>query len=67
LLELIESTVAGLGYELVEFEKAPRGLVRVFIDFSSTLMQKKRVRSPSRIARRRRISCRTSSRSKTCL
>jgi Uncharacterized protein conserved in bacteria len=33
LLELIESTLAGLGYELVEFEKAPRGLVRVFIDF----------------------------------
>lgn len=33
LLELIESTLSGLGYELVEFEKAPRGLVRVFIDF----------------------------------
>lgn len=33
LLELIESTLSGLGYELVEFEKAARGLVRVFIDF----------------------------------
>ncbi|MBP0597644.1 ribosome maturation factor RimP [Herbaspirillum sp. LeCh32-8] len=33
LLELIESTLSGMGYELVEFEKAPRGLVRVFIDF----------------------------------
>lgn len=33
LLELIESTLTGMGYELVEFEKAGRGLVRVFIDF----------------------------------
>ncbi len=32
LLELIESTLSGMGYELVEFEKAARGLVRVFID-----------------------------------
>ncbi len=33
LLELIEKTVAGLGYELVDFEQAARGLWRVFIDF----------------------------------
>jgi len=33
LLELIESTLTGMGYELVEFEKAARGLMRVFIDF----------------------------------
>lgn len=28
----IESTVTGLGYELVDVERAPRGLLRVFID-----------------------------------
>lgn len=33
LLELIESTLSGMGYELVEFEKAARGLMRVYIDF----------------------------------
>jgi len=33
LLELIESTLSGMGYELVDMEKAQRGLVRVFIDF----------------------------------
>ena len=33
LLDLIESTVIGLGYELVEFETSPRArLLRVFID-----------------------------------
>ncbi|MDK9704405.1 MAG: ribosome maturation factor RimP [Sulfuritalea sp.] len=33
LLDLIETTVAGLGYELVEFETSPRArLLRVFID-----------------------------------
>ena len=33
LLELIETTVVGLGYELVEFETSPRArLFRVFID-----------------------------------
>lgn len=29
---LIEKTVAGMGFELVDFELAARGLVRVFID-----------------------------------
>lgn len=33
LLELIETTLAGMGYELVDFEKAARGLLRVYIDF----------------------------------
>lgn len=33
LLELIESTLSGMGYELVEFEKTARSTVRVFIDF----------------------------------
>ena len=28
----IETTVSGLGYELVEIERAPRGLLRVYID-----------------------------------
>jgi ribosome maturation factor RimP len=33
LSEIIETTVAGLGYELVEFESSPRArLLRVFID-----------------------------------
>lgn len=33
LLELIQKTVAGSGYDLVEFEQAERGLFRVYIDF----------------------------------
>ncbi len=33
LLELINKTVAGSGYDLVEFEQAERGLFRVYIDF----------------------------------
>lgn len=32
---LIETTLTGMGYELVEVEKAPYGLVRVYIDFLS--------------------------------
>ncbi len=32
LLELIEKTVSGMGYELVDFEQAGRGLLRVLID-----------------------------------
>lgn len=32
LLDLIEKTVSGMGYELVDFEQAGRGLLRVFID-----------------------------------
>lgn len=31
---LVEKTVAGLGFELVDIELAARGLVRVFIDFT---------------------------------
>jgi ribosome maturation factor RimP len=33
LLDLIEKTVAGVGYELVDFEQAAHGLWRVYIDF----------------------------------
>jgi ribosome maturation factor RimP len=33
LLDLIEKTLAGMGYELVDFEQAGRGLLRVYIDF----------------------------------
>lgn len=33
LLELIEKTVVGMGYELVDLEQAARGLLRVYIDF----------------------------------
>ena len=32
---LIEKTVTGLGYEFVDFERAGRGLLRVFIDKAS--------------------------------
>jgi ribosome maturation factor RimP len=32
LSELIEKTLSGMGYELVDFEQAARGLLRVFID-----------------------------------
>jgi ribosome maturation factor RimP len=35
LPELIEKTVSGLGYELVDVERAERGLLRVYIDFSA--------------------------------
>lgn len=34
LSELIEKTVTGMGYELVNFEQAAQGLVRVYIDFT---------------------------------
>jgi ribosome maturation factor RimP len=30
--QLVETTVNGLGYELVDFERSGRGLLRVFID-----------------------------------
>jgi ribosome maturation factor RimP len=33
LQELIEKTVTGMGYDLVDLEQAARGLVRVYIDF----------------------------------
>ncbi|MDP4029811.1 MAG: ribosome maturation factor RimP [Gallionella sp.] len=32
VVRLIETTVNGLGYELVDFERSGRGLLRVFID-----------------------------------
>lgn len=32
LLDLIERTVTGMGYELVDIEQAARGLLRVYID-----------------------------------
>ena len=35
LFALIEKTVTGLGYELVDFEQAARGLLRVYIDVMS--------------------------------
>ncbi|MBC7859947.1 MAG: ribosome maturation factor RimP [Burkholderiaceae bacterium] len=34
-LGLIEKTVVGLGYELVDVERAERGVLRVYIDFSA--------------------------------
>lgn len=33
LVDLIEKTLVGMGYELVDFEQAIRGLLRVYIDF----------------------------------
>jgi ribosome maturation factor RimP len=35
LPELIEKTVSGLGYELVDVERGERGILRVFIDFNA--------------------------------
>lgn len=35
LLDLIEKTVVGMGYELVDFEQAAGGVMRVYIDFSA--------------------------------
>lgn len=35
LQALIETTLTGMGYELVEVEKASHGLVRVYIDFTA--------------------------------
>lgn len=32
VVKLVETTVGGLGYELVDFERSGRGLLRVFID-----------------------------------
>lgn len=32
VLKLVETTVGGLGYELVDLERSGRGLLRVFID-----------------------------------
>lgn len=40
LQALIEKTVTGLGYELVDFERAGRGLLRVYIDFPPTEVAK---------------------------
>jgi len=34
LQELIDRTISGMGYELVDFEKAAHGLLRVYIDFA---------------------------------
>ncbi|MGV3743182.1 MAG: ribosome maturation factor RimP [Burkholderiaceae bacterium] len=34
LSQLIETTIGGMGYELVDLEHAARGLLRVYIDFS---------------------------------
>jgi ribosome maturation factor RimP len=34
LQDLIEKTLAGMGYELVDFEQAARGLLCVYIDFA---------------------------------
>lgn len=34
LSALIEKTLGGMGYELVNFEQAARGLLRVYIDFA---------------------------------
>jgi len=32
VVKLVETTVGGLGYELVDFERSGRGMLRVFID-----------------------------------
>jgi ribosome maturation factor RimP len=44
LLELIEKTVEGVGYELVNFEQAGNGLWRVYIDFPPEDAEKGNIR-----------------------
>jgi ribosome maturation factor RimP len=44
LQELIEKTVVGMGYELVDFEHAAHGLLRVYIDFPSEVADKGNIR-----------------------
>jgi len=39
LLELVEKTVAGMGYELVDMEQAAHGLLRVYIDFPAEVAE----------------------------
>jgi len=41
LFDLIATTVAGLGYELVDIERAERGILRVFIDFPAAVADEK--------------------------
>ena len=41
LPQLIETTVTGLGYELVDVERAERGVLRVFIDFTAADAEEK--------------------------
>jgi len=41
LFDLIAKTVSGLGYELVDIERAERGILRVFIDFPAAVADEK--------------------------
>ena len=41
LFDLIATTVSGLGYELVDIERAERGILRVFIDFPAAVADEK--------------------------
>jgi ribosome maturation factor RimP len=41
LFDLIATTVGGLGYELVDIERAERGILRVYIDFPAAAADEK--------------------------
>ena len=41
LFDLIATTVSGLGYELVDIERAERGILRVYIDFPADVADEK--------------------------
>jgi ribosome maturation factor RimP len=41
LFDLIAKTVGGLGYDLVDIERADRGILRVFIDFPAAVAEEK--------------------------
>jgi ribosome maturation factor RimP len=41
LFDLIATTVAGLGYDLVDIERAERGILRVYIDFPADVADDK--------------------------
>jgi ribosome maturation factor RimP len=41
LFDLIAKTIGGLGYDLVDIERAERGILRVFIDFPAEVSEEK--------------------------
>jgi ribosome maturation factor RimP len=41
LFDLIAKTIGGLGYDLVDIERAERGILRVFIDFPADVADEK--------------------------
>ena len=53
LTELIETTVSGMGYELVDLDRTGRGMLCVYIDQPSGIARERVGKSPQCIARDR--------------